>query len=190
MSASNVSTVYPRVCGGTTRKEGCSAYASGLSPRVRGNQSGQRKPTGQNRSIPACAGEPWPAHHSADSGWVYPRVCGGTRNGRGGQLDPNGSIPACAGEPPFDPRRWDRRAVYPRVCGGTISSATFSPSTIGLSPRVRGNPDRRTGPDLSWWSIPACAGEPLSRRKKKTNRVVYPRVCGGTFHYVIFKVHI
>ena len=50
----------------------------------------------------------------------------------------------------------------------------------GLSPRVRGN-RKPISPHLeSYRSIPACAGEPGSRRSTPTLLKVYPRVCGGT----------
>ena len=32
--------------------------------------------------------------------------------------------------------------VYPRVCGGTLNGSTIATVEAGLSPRVRGNPDR------------------------------------------------
>ena len=35
-----------------------------------------------------------------------------------------------------------RRKVYPRVCGGTRSVVGVTWSMMGLSPRVRGNPQR------------------------------------------------
>ena len=53
-----MSSVYPRVCGGTVLGAGDSAGDEGLSPRVRGNlilTGGAELPEG---SIPACAGEP------------------------------------------------------------------------------------------------------------------------------------
>ena len=68
---------------------------------------------------------------------VYPRVCGGTRLSP--EVTTAGSIPACAGEP--------------RLAGGGRRDRTQS----GLSPRVRGNPE-----------------------KKRLRREVYPLVCGGT----------
>ncbi len=91
------------------------------------------------RSIPACAGEPYQteiAHHAAP---VYPRVCGGTTiqvfqdlpainlsprvrgNHAPGAVDApgGGSIPACAGEPHGEEHVDFRHGVYPRVCGGT-----------------------------------------------------------------------
>ena len=93
-----------------------------------------------------------------------------------------------------------RLTVYPRVCGGTSCRTLMDPSRV--YPRVCGG----TGSSLAWWralrkgSIPACAGEPLMRRRRQAlrglsprvrgNRVshvadqspawVYPRVCGGT----------
>jgi len=52
--------VYPRVCGGTVRRERKSETTSGLSPRVRGNPPAYTEYIGRYRSIPACAGEPRP----------------------------------------------------------------------------------------------------------------------------------
>ena len=70
--------------------------------------------------------------------------------------------------------------VYPRVCGGTRSC--FQPRTVsmGLSPRVRGNPIDGELVALHDGSIPACAGEPPYRILPLRRIPVYPRVCGGT----------
>ena len=97
--------------------------------------------------------------------------------------------------------------VYPRVCGGTPASVQSVSSSVGLSPRVRGNRHERAvggGSERSIpASIPACAGEPLDTTLRATlvlglsprvrgnhglwqaatvsdSRAVYPRVCGGT----------
>ena len=71
--------VYPRVCGGTWRT-GLSLFrCHGLSPRVRGNLAGPSRRLGDERSIPACAGEPRSLCLLALPTRVYPRVCGGTR---------------------------------------------------------------------------------------------------------------
>ena len=92
----------------------------------------------------------------------------------------SGSIPACAGEPPAGCPPRPSGPVYPRVCGGTPSPPVTINPCRGLSPRVRGNPERRLVIDLVLRSISACAGEP--RRGWGRLRVgrVYPRVCGGT----------
>ena len=131
--------VYPRVCGGTTSCNLTPTPVSGLSPRVRGNPLYEIVLRCGERSIPACAGEPSTLATSADSIWVYPRVCGGTaffgsllqhahglsprvRGNRGHEVRigrRRGSIPACAGEPIRRQRPRTRPWVYPRVCGGT-----------------------------------------------------------------------
>ena len=72
------STVYPRVCGGTRLAAGVLNTGRDLSPRVRGNRLLYVRYAGQQRSIPACAGEPWHENRICRSHPVYPRVCGGT----------------------------------------------------------------------------------------------------------------
>ena len=92
-------------------------------------------------------------------------------------------------------------AVYPRVCGGTSKQRFWIWQVVGLSPRVRGNHGRRAYTGGAGGSIPACAGEPLTksstrpasrglsprvrgnlrrRARPKPLQPVYPRVCGGT----------
>ena len=178
--AVGVEEVYPRVCGGTRLQPVKRGSSSGLSPRVRGNRLCLRRCIGGCGSIPACAGEPG-RRTSINTPWrVYPRVCGGTgcmhdrADGAEGlsprvrgnlrrvlrSPDQERSIPACAGEPspPQLFARPDR--VYPRVCGGTIPISPAPTTTIGLSPRVRGNPPDIAAAYEVQRSIPACAGEP------------------------------
>ena len=71
-------TVYPRVCGGTDTLLDGVEYHEGLSPRVRGNRVMQLPTDIDQRSIPACAGEPTTVLSSVMASRVYPRVCGGT----------------------------------------------------------------------------------------------------------------
>ena len=96
--------VYPRACGGTGMMLELAEMASGLSPRVRGNLSGQPGYDSGRGSIPARAGEPLAK-----------------------QLDITnlfkGSIPARAGEPRSAPRGTAPGRVYPRACGGTRGTA-------------------------------------------------------------------
>ena len=137
-----------------------SSSPAGLSPRVRGNPARAMAAGEIIGSIPACAGEPAPTgphwHYTA----VYPRVCGGT--------DRTACPSTSAGR------------VYPRVCGGTAGFWPGSKTTLGLSPRVRGNLRRRHLPRRLLRSIPACAGEPKSKHPAPFVPGVYPRVCGGT----------
>ena len=152
------------------------------------------------RSIPACAGEPIAGPDWANGTAVYPRVCGGTspaarhprpleglsprvRGNPAGIPDTIStarSIPACAGEPCAGGPPLVGREVYPRVCGGTGPIRPKSGPPAGLSPRVRGNPQRATEGHFAVRSIPACAGEPSAILTPKMRLVVYPRVCGGT----------
>ena len=91
-----------------------------------------------------------------------------------------GSIPACAGEPCRTLPGLKATEVYPRVCGGTRSRSGRGVPSLGLSPRVRGNPDINANPPMPNRSIPACAGEPVNAGAGGVSGRVYPRVCGGT----------
>ncbi len=66
------------------------------------------------------------------------------------------------------------------MCGGTCWIPDFIVDMDGLSPRVRGNLKRRQHLSETGGSIPACAGEPISKPSRASAKSVYPRVCGGT----------
>ena len=188
------------MCGGTAGILSVSHCENGLSPRVRGNRSVGPFSLARRRSIPACAGEPSPNLPSSRSREVYPRVCGGTnepqpradyRRGLSPRVRGNPltivfsspfcrSIPACAGEPAAAITRRQKTRVYPRVCGGTGKVYGIDKGQAGLSPRVRGNPDRMPVIVMVHRSIPACAGEPARQFPLVRAPAVYPRVCGGT----------
>ena len=138
--------VYPRVCGGTQQAITSCPAAEGLSPRVRGNPEAVVNRLDSTRSIPACAGEPAANHGSRYAGRVYPRVCGGTS------------------------ATW---------CGELAGR--------GLSPRVRGNQLGASQVGTGQGSIPACAGEPGGANLEPPGRRVYPRVCGGTWGGIVAK---
>ena len=111
--------VYPRACGGTRADDTRLSPVNGLSPRVRGNPTGNAAYQGAERSIPARAGEPQAQQRLQGTHEVYPRACGGTWSFRSFDrvakgLSPRvrgnrarryrsgsrgGSIPARAGEP-------------------------------------------------------------------------------------------
>ena len=197
--------VYPRACGGTPPRGGTVEDYQGLSPRVRGNQSGLSPTHLYRGSIPARAGEPFrdcpfrPLHQ------VYPRACGGTLDLRAHGIQDQGlsprvrgnrgkrpclrqyfgSIPARAGEPVnwTVGGGWD--GVYPRACGGTGCWVGHTSSPCGLSPRVRGNHGRRPDHTRALGSIPARAGEPSPVGAKSRGMRVYPRACGGTGRTVV-----
>ena len=195
--------VYPRVCGGTGHDGMGGARQGGLSPRVRGNREDITLAEVLWGSIPACAGEPTRRAPAFPSRRVYPRVCGGTlfaflpshsATGLSPRVRGNprrivsprhsaGSIPACAGEPSSDTANVTIQGVYPRVCGGTVDSEIAAEVEPGLSPRVRGNRTRSPTTYAVPGSIPACAGEPSRNGLLNPCLRVYPRVCGGTWHW-------
>ena len=178
--AMSLQSVYPRVCGGTQEGQGRDCAGWGLSPRVRGNRGQAGDGLTQDGSIPACAGEPRAVRVIPPLETVYPRVCGGTHVGettavgevglsprvRGNRYYGCGrghvqrSIPACAGEPDGLVVIDGHLRVYPRVCGGTHGGVIGHVVHHGLSPRVRGNPQRQRISKPPQRSIPACAGEP------------------------------
>ena len=192
--------VYPRECGGTPQAYEPGQYDAGLSPRVRGNRVRRTGGRQKGGSIPASAGEPRTRNGGADRIRVYPRECGGTLarlrvRVRVGGLSPRvrgnqmrrgegrrhgGSIPASAGEPRPRAQSPAPERVYPRECGGTNTSPRRGRCPWGLSPRVRGNPNRAGRGRRRWRSIPASAGEPVGGAGGQPRRRVYPRECGGT----------
>ncbi len=194
--------VDPRVRGGASTIFARSSGVMGRSPRARGSRARCVRSGDRHGSIPACAGEPRSSILPATPGRVDPRVRGGAdrssinmtvgvgRSPRARGSRPRGlrrpmaagSIPACAGEP--ERRRAHRRVpgVDPRVRGGADDVFACNVAVLGRSPRARGSPRReRSGaPDAG--SIPACAGEPDSRRVATESARVDPRVRGGAAH--------
>ena len=91
-----------------------------------------------------------------------------------------GSIPAHAGGPSPELTSRCLARVYPRACGGTPSSTAILRPLPGLSPRMRGDPQKGAFLLFILGSIPAHAGGPAPRISVCTNSWVYPRACGGT----------
>ena len=176
----NTGRVYPRACGGT-------------------GDPVRRCPI-PRRSIPAPAGEPAGTRKRRTRSTVYPRACGGTglrhekESGwrglsprlRGNRDDRRlcdhgrRSIPAPAGEPVLSRVPSGSAGVYPRACGGTLRSPDRDWFGQGLSPRLRGNHNRRCPHARIRGSIPAPAGEPVPGPVSGFCCKVYPRACGGT----------
>ena len=114
----SLSTVYPRVGGGTSSAFIVTIQEEGLSPRGRGNPEPRRRCTHRWGSIPAWAGEPHVAQEKSAIPTVYPRVGGGTNPALAKWIGNLGLSPRGRGNPPL-----------------TIVALGAS----GLSPRGRGN---------------------------------------------------
>ena len=82
--------------------------------------------------------------------------------------------PRCAARPP------EAESVYPRACGGTTLALRKATTSMGLSPRLRGNRSKGCPGPGTPWSIPAPAGEPSCPGAPLAIVPVYPRACGGT----------
>ena len=154
-----IAKVYPRVGGETAAAMAHIDEGVGLSPRGRGNPRRRLPSAAVPRSIPAWAGKPHDFSDSITSRQVYPRVGGETARRSG--IRPN--------KVGLSPRgRGNRRGHHLRGRGR------------GLSPRGRGNLVT-SAMMMSWTrSIPAWAGKPPTRYRRKTHDRVYPRVGGET----------
>ena len=191
---------HPRVGGGTEKENTSLGTMEGPSPRGRGNHGLSERAEAEPGAIPAWAGEPsitvlaaW--HHRG-----HPRVGGGTGTpramalstkgpsprGRGNPgLSPAahvtlGAIPAWAGEPSNRLPHVKTVGGHPRVGGGTCHVINHSRSLQGPSPRGRGNLVRRLDCNLRHGAIPAWAGEPHIRPRRRSSWGGHPRVGGGT----------
>ncbi len=70
--------------------------------------------------------------------------------------------------------------AYPRERGGTRWIRSAMISSVGLSPRARGNPSGALRSVKSERPIPASAGEPHAEPGAITDVGAYPRERGGT----------
>ena len=154
--------------------------APGLSPPTRGNPNHAVPRVAQYRSIPAHAGEPAAIWLRGWSGRVYPRPRGGTEASPHERPQTPRSIPAHAGEPKAGVDRLVSARVYPRPRGGTAGAGRRREPREGLSPPTRGNRCQVEHNPPVEGSIPAHAGEPSPRSRRRTLRRVYPRPRGGT----------
>ena len=111
----------------------------GLSPRVRGNLclTDDRSTSGNNGLSPRVRGNRVATHHKP------PLI---------------GSIPARTGEPAWRRRSLQAGRVYPRAYGGTLMVAFAPMVRLGLSPRVRGNPNHQIAIRDCRRSIPGAYG--------------------------------
>ena len=139
----SASRVYPRVGGGTESLRCKAGRGKGLSPRGRGNLDDGARHFPQRGSIPAWAGEPRSGRATRIGCRVYPRVGGGTR--------------------PIAPYAQVMWGLSPRGRGKPSCNASFSPCRRGLSPRGRGNHQEVEPVVVAGGSIPAWAGEPVTR---------------------------
>ena len=110
---------YPRAGGGTIACTRDGGWATGLSPRRRGNRRAKASRSAKQGPIPAQAGEPSAARPQAPRVRAYPRAGGGTANHSAMSCSYTGLSPRQAGEPVVQVQDRITFGAYPRAGGGT-----------------------------------------------------------------------
>ena len=91
-----------------------------------------------------------------------------------------GSIPALTGKPVTTASCGCASKVYPRAYGETQPAENPIAAAGGLSPRLRGNLERRRHGEHRVGSIPALTGKPHPGLPAGCRAAVYPRAYGET----------
>ena len=96
------------------------------------------------------------------------------------------SIPARAGETSIFSTIREVLGVNPRACGGDPYLREKGIELEGQSPRVRGRRLHRGSETKTGRSIPARAGETKKNWKRRKQKGVNPRACGGDLGVGVF----
>ena len=190
--------VHPRGCGEQARCSSTTSTSLGSSPRVRGTGSLRPAVAGDDRFIPAGAGNRRPTRWSRPSRPVHPRGCGEQARPSPGDWGICGSsprvrgtgqeleiankiprfIPAGAGNsrPACPGTNWP--PVHPRGCGEQSSRLSGNQLATGSSPRVRGTAGMAFQAQDSARFIPAGAGNRVRTTRRRVRASVHPRGCG------------
>ena len=150
--------VHPRVCGEHYLALLHAHDAGGSSPRLRGTRGRVPATRGDQRFIPASAGNTFSLFLGLAPASVHPRVCGEHSWEVGSMALGNGSSPRLRGTLSFGAVPASRSTVHPRVCGEHPRDAVFRTLMTGSSPRLRGTPNPNADSMLATRFIPASAG--------------------------------
>ncbi len=171
-------TAHPRMRGEHPTRPDPSRHIHGSSPHARGARSQPRRPTGDDRLIPACAGSTPASTPPARGIRAHPRMRGEHREDmsemrgrlgssphargalRDGHLGPDDGrlIPACAGSTLSSDPPLRERGAHPRMRGEHRRTPCLPALARGSSPHARGaRLDDASAPDFLRL-IPACAG--------------------------------
>ena len=190
--------VHPRGCGEQSRCDWPGAARSGSSPRVRGTAVSSTDHAGNDRFIPAGAGNRTNTSDKTRCVPVHPRGCGEqnaraavAKRDRGSSPRVRGTgarslprrarprfIPAGAGNSATRCVSLIRFSVHPRGCGEQTIGALDAVLGAGSSPRVRGTGHQRTQPGHVDRFIPAGAGNRDRQPCRRVAGSVHPRGCG------------
>ncbi len=171
---------------------------TGSSPRGRGTRRHDLGRQGEDRFIPAWAGNTATGIRTAWRQTVHPRVGGehcppsaitragpgssprgrGTRRRRHRRPRQHRFIPAWAGNTTSTPRSGVSTTVHPRVGGEHRRKVVLAQSEYGSSPRGRGTPGEAVRRSPGRWFIPAWAGNTYQTVRNEALKTVHPRVGG------------
>ncbi len=152
--------VHPRACGEHVEHTGAAEHLSGSSPRLRGTRLGRGFNVGDDRFIPAPAGNTRLQRGRCSRRSVHPRACGehdpvddggnevrgssprlrGTRFWQNGTPTNARFIPAPAGNTTSRELSDSCQTVHPRACGEHTCQRVRPIVIDGSSPRLRGTP--------------------------------------------------
>ena len=130
--------VYPRSRGGATPGR-LSVAVREVYPRTRGRNRAVTTYSVHVRGLSRVCGGAAPIAFTAPFSTVYLRARGGGRRGGKSGSGGNRSIPAHTGGTRAKLKSRTGRKVYHRAHGGNWNSTAGAMTTIGLSPRTRGN---------------------------------------------------
>ena len=190
--------VHPRLCGEHLEAFGARVQEYGSSPPVRGTPTLESHVWGDQRFIPACAGNTRQTQHEITSATVHPRLCGehmamghrvaakcgssppvrGTLPRYSWRFPFNRFIPACAGNTGPCAAVGALVPVHPRLCGEHRKRQPAGMTGCGSSPPVRGTHLAIIPPFYMSRFIPACAGNTRLHPRTHAQVSVHPRLCG------------
>ena len=180
-SATRADPDHPRACGELALCLRHSSVFTGSSPRMRGTPELIWQRFGDDRIIPAHAGNSSATAVSMLTEPDHPRACGELCRTLSVGCIANGSSPRMRGTRTM--RRSSSRTStdHPRACGELSPSGALCAALYGSSPRMRGtlDVDRLFGGALR--IIPAHAGNSCAAPSAIPPSPDHPRACGELF---------
>ena len=190
---------HPRACGANPRPPVRHRPAFGSSPRMRGKPVHGFRAGGDERIIPAHAGQTSQSSWNSLNEPDHPRACGANVAVVVEQSERAGSSPRMRGKPGVEfysrsrfriipahagqtcsyGRANSRPADHPRACGANSGLTYPIPSVAGSSPRMRGKRGRDIRVIALRRIIPAHAGQTTRCITVWTLPTDHPRACGA-----------
>ena len=190
--------VHPRMCGERIRWYQPKSGKHGSSPHARGTPYILLYDSGNDRFIPACAGNASAGPRTSPARAVHPRMRGERSRKTGERAPVGGSSPHARGTRQADhlnrivqrfipayagnattlhrPHFWN--SVHPRIRGERDPTYTTDGLKRGSSPHTRGTHWRYLGRWLGRRFIPAYAGNARAPRWPTWPNTVHPRIRG------------